>query len=496
MSRNRIDRPNATPRPTTLFRFMSSMRQQPAMSTRRIKQGHGSHPELPVAAPVVGPEPQTGRRTRDVPFARVVVRLTGVNGVILLMGLITGPVTARVLGVNGRGELAAITAVLTIGPWVLDLGLSQWLARERARGASREDLLGAALPVALGFSFIGAAAAIPLSHVLGQERDVVIMFLQLGLFLMPINVVLLTLVGLAIGESRWGLVTASRVVGAVLPAAVILVLAIVGRLSVGTAAAAYLVGGLLSGLVLLLTVRGVRRLSFNLRRSLTASSFGAKSWLGTVAATANNRLDQLMMAALVPSRELGLYAVAVTVASITFGLIGAVSNALYPLVARGESHVVARSSRLTMLAVAAFGATLATISFWLVPFVFGNAFSDAVPMLIILLLASVPMGGAIVLSAALNAANEPGAAMRAELLALGLTVPALILLLPEYRGIAAALVSLVAYSTRLAVQLPTACRLFDTSYRMFLVPTRGDLVSLMTRLSALAATIRPKHGRR
>lgn len=405
---------------------------------------------------------------------------------LLLAGLITGPIVARALGADGRGDLAAITAVLTLGPWLLDFGLSLWLARERARGAGREELLGAVLPVAFACSLIGVVAAIPLSHALGQGRPVVTTFLQIGLFLMPVSVILQTLVGLVIGESRWGLVIATRVIGTVLPALAIVVLAVLGRLTVASAAAAYLIGALLGGLLLLQAVRGMGRLVFDRRRAAAASSFGVKSWLSTVAATANNRLDQVLMAALVPSRELGLYAIAVTVASVTSSLIGAVSSAQFPRVAEGEAGLTAQSLRITMGLVATAGMLLAVLSPWLIPFAFGKTFTDAVPMAVILLVASVPMAGTFVLTSALTAANNPGAAMRAELVALTFTIPALILFLPDYGGLLAAAVSLAAYTIRLCMQLPPARETFSTSYRALLLPTRADLIWLKNQLHRIA----------
>lgn len=421
------------------------------------------------------PSPSGGRGGS---FSKVVARLTGVNVVILVAGLITGPITARALGVEGRGDLAAITAILTVGPWLLDLGLSVWLGRERARGVSREELLGAALPVAVACSLVGVAAAVPLSHALGAGRPVVTTFLQIGLFLMPINVVLHTLAGLAIGESRWGLIIANRVAGSVSPAFAIVVLAVLGHLTVATAAGAYLIGALLGALVFLRAVSGMRRLVFDRVRTAAATTFGLRSWLSTVALTANSRLDLVLMAALVSSRELGLYAIAVTSASVTHGLIGAVSNALFPRVAEGDRDIAARCSRITMALVAIVGAALAIISPWLIPFVFGEPFAGAVTMFVILQIASVPMSGAFVLSSALSAANNPAATMRAELVALAFAVPALILLLPDYGGLLAAVVSLAAYIIRLLVQLRPAHQAFSASYRSLLLPSPSDVVWL------------------
>jgi len=410
-----------------------------------------------------------------VDFAASVSKLTGVNLVALLCASITGPITARVLGADGRGELAAIVVVLTAAPWLLDLGLAQWIARERARGADREALLGAALPVAVATSFVAVVGSIPLSHAIGAGRPVVVTFLQIGLFAMPIAVTLQTLSGLALGESRWRLYASTRLVGTVLPVIVIVVLAVAGRLTLPAAAATYLLSNLLGSMLLLRTVRGVQRLTASLHRSAHAASFGAKCWLSQGAGIANNRLDQVLMAPLVPFRELGLYAVAVTVASISYGMIQAVSAVLFPRVAEGDPELAARACRVTALIVAIAAVVLAAVSPVMIPFVFGDEFSEAVPMVLILLAASPLLAATVVLSAALVAVNEPGATMRAELAGLGVTIPSLILLLPTYGGRGAAAVSLVAYAVRLAFQLHASRIAFSKRAGAFVVPRREDL---------------------
>ena len=426
----------------------------------------------PTPAEVVATAPAVSARSD---FASVVGQLAGVNGVVMLCAIVTGPVTARALGAEGRGELAAIVAVLTMGPWLLDLGVGQWLARERARGGDRGELLGAALPVAFCFSLISVFVAIPLANAIGGEREIVVTFLKIGLLLMPLSVVLYMLSGVVVGESRWGLYSAARLLGSILPVIVIVTMTVAGSLTVGVAAAAYLVSGFLGSLLLLRVVRGVRRLSFSLRRSLVAAKFGARSWLGQVAGTANIRLDQVLMAGLVSSSELGLYAVAVTVGSIAFGLIQAVSAASFPRVAGGDPELAARACRVTVLIVAAASLVLAAITPAMVPFVFGADFKPAVPMVLILLVASIPLAAAIVLSSALVAANDPGATMRAELVALAITIPALIIFLPGFGGQAAALVSVAAYSVRVVIQLRAARRAFARPMREFLLPEHDDL---------------------
>jgi O-antigen/teichoic acid export membrane protein len=427
------------------------------------------------ATPPVGiPDVESAERGG---FAGVVSRLAAVNALGIVAAFVSGPILARALGAEGRGELAAIVVLLSIAPWLLDLGLAHWVARERARGVSREEVLGTALPVALASSLVALVAAIPLSRLLGGDRDVVVLYLQLGLFLTPVGVVLFTLSGLVIGESRWNLLAATRAVGTVLPVVAIVVLWIGGALTVGSAAASILLAMLASALMPLGLVRGVRRLPFDLRRVREATTFGVKNWLASISATTNVRFDQVLMVGLVSSRELGLYAVAVSIASLTSGLILAVSSALYPRVSRGEGDLAARSCRMTIVLVAAAAVLLAALS-PAIPFVFGEAFRGAVTMTLILLLASLPLSAGTVLASALTAAGNPAAPMRAELIAAALTIPALVIMLPAHGGTGAAVISIVAYGARFGMLWRSATSTFQRPATSFVLATRGDFAWL------------------
>jgi O-antigen/teichoic acid export membrane protein len=430
------------------------------------------------ATPPVGiPEVASSERGG---FASVVSRLTAVNALAIVAAFVSGPILARALGADGRGELAAIVVLLSIAPWLLDVGLTHWVARERARGASREEVLGTALPVALACSLVAVVVAIPLSRLLGGEREVVVFYLQLGLFLTPVSVVLFTLSGLVIGESRWNLLAASRLVATVVPVVAIVVLWIADALTVGSAAASILLAMLASFLLPLRLVRGVRRLPFDVHRVREATAFGLKNWVTSISATTNVRLDQVLMVGLVSSSELGLYAVAVSIASLTSGLILAISSALYPRVSRGEGDLAARSCRVTIALVAAAAVLLGALS-PAIPFVFGDEFRGAVVMTLILLPASVPLAAGTVLASALTAAGNPAASMRAELAAAAMTIPALVLLLPTYGGTGAAAISVVAYGARFVMLWRSAISTFQEPAWSFVRTTHRDLAWLADR---------------
>lgn len=408
-------------------------------------------------------------------FATVVARLTGTNFLLVVLAFVTSPILARTLGPSGRGEVAAIFAVLSIAPWVTELGMTSFLAREHARRAQPLGiLLGSIMPITLAGSLVGVAVAVPLAHALGRGRSDVIGFIELGLFLLPLGVLPQTLYGVAVADQRWNLVMLVRILSTGGSAVAIVALSLLDALTVKTAATAYLVVLVFANAPFLVGLRGARPWRFVGPVARTGLAFGLRSWMSTLASAGNVQLDQVLMAGLVSSRQLGLYALAVTLSTATSSLIGATATALMPRVAAGESKLAARACRVTLLLVIVFDVGVAATSPLVVPFVFGSAFTAMVPMLIVLLAANLFAVPGQVLGSALVASGHPGATARAQVAGLAVTVPALVVVLPLAGGLGAAWVSFAAYGVTFAIILRAAVRAFGLSYGTLLIFTGSD----------------------
>jgi O-antigen/teichoic acid export membrane protein len=416
-------------------------------------------------------------------FASIVGRLTGVNSLIILFAFVTSPILARALGPSGRGDLAAIVVVLVLAPTIADVGIYMYASTERARGVRRLGaILGSTIPIALTASLVGVLLAVPIAHLLGRGRADVVFFIELGLFLLPLSVFGQTLFGVVMGAQRWGVVMLSKVLSTGGAALVIVLLSLTDTLTVATAAAAYLICGLVAYLPFLVGLRGSRPWRFQQKIAREGLAFGTRTWLSTLALQGNAKLDQLLMAALVSSRELGLYALAVTLATASTSLIGSVNQALLPRVAAGEPALAARACRVTVFFVAIYGVSLALTSPILVPLVFGSSFSGSVPMLVVLLAANLFLVPTQVLGSAVIAAGHPGAAARSQLVGLVITVPALFVALPLAGGLGAATTSLISYAGSFAVVLVAALKGFGLPARAFLLIDAGDIRWMRTRL--------------
>jgi O-antigen/teichoic acid export membrane protein len=411
--------------------------------------------------------------------------MSSVTTVTILLAFVTSPLQARALGPAGRGDLAAIIVVLGLAPSILDFGLAAFVARERARGTDTGALFGTMLGLSLVFSLLGMAAAIPVGHLIGHGRRLVTLYVEIGLWLSPINVVVQTLGLTALAERRWGLVNRLRVTSPVLTALAFVILYALGRLTVGTAAFVTLAAGLLTGVQLLPMIWRTR--SWTVRTSLIAPGlhFGARSWIATILGQSNGYLDQLMMTGLTSARQLGLYAVATTVSSVSGPMIVApFAASRFADVANGMHEIVPRLCRQTLLAVVALGLIVAAAGPFAIELLFGGSFTDAIPMLLILLISSVPAAVGGVLIQMLAAAGNPQAGLRAQAASLIVTIPLLLVVLSPYGGLGA---SVVDTATNLVVGL-VAVRYartdFGGSRRDYWVPRGEDTRTVLGRIRA------------
>jgi O-antigen/teichoic acid export membrane protein len=421
-----------------------------------------------------GPDATTPR----VRLLGVVGRLGSVNVAVLALGVITAPLQARALGPEGRGLLAAIMVPVTLAPWIAGLGLSQYATREVARGRHAGTVFASSVAATLPSCALLLVLAAPIASLVAGGRDVVYTYVLLGLFLVPLSISTEILGGVAQGRQEWSRLASMRMVPAVLGTISVVVLYVSDSLTVETAAITFIVAGLLAVVPLLPLLRQMR--PFKAQRAVAGEGlrFGVKAWVAILGNLANVRLDQLLMIRLVDERQLGLYAVSLTISSLPGQVTSALSTGVFPRVAAGERSLPARVLRITLAAALLIGLGLALITLPLLEIVFGSDFLDAAPMIWILLAAGIPVTGVRLLSTSLTSGGRPGAAAYGEVVALAITVPGLLLLLQPLGGVGAAIVSLLAYTASFVYLLVVARRHFAGTFREFLIPTRADASSV------------------
>jgi O-antigen/teichoic acid export membrane protein len=418
--------------------------------------GHGSSREM--------------RRPLMTSFS-VSLAIQGVN-------VVTGILLARTLGLHDRGALAAVILWPSLLATVGSLGVPDAVTYYAARaGTSRKTLLGTSIAIAsiesVAMVLIGLLL-IPL--VLGHLGPGTVQLTLVFLAFVPLNLLTLALMGFLNGLQHFTAFNALRAMVILIAAAAIVVLAAVGSLTPGTAAIAYLGANAATLLATVLIVAriGELRLAVSGRTAKDLLSFGLKSQTSSVSSMLNERLDQLVISAVLAPAKLGLYVVAVTLTSLVNLIGSSVALVALPVVARLRSTAeqLAPARRLIVLTLGL--STLVAVPMIvfaprLLELFFGQSFRAAADPTRILLAAAVLMATSRALGAILKALGRPLQAGLADAIALGVTVIALAALLPLFGLLGAAVASLLAYGVSLAWMIDRAARaLAVRPWRLFL----------------------------
>jgi O-antigen/teichoic acid export membrane protein len=325
------------------------------------------------------------------------------------------------------------------------------------------------------------------------NRSTVYWLLLVLLFLMPVAMFTSVTSAILWGQQRWRLFTAYRLIPPLGTAVASGILFLVGSLTVQTAGITFAALSLISATPGLAVLYGTGPPQWSTSLARRGVSYGSKIWLAASANETNARLDQLLMTRLVSSAQLGLYVVAVNVSLIQLALTAAVSTALLPRVAAGETDLAVRALRVLLALTAVISLAVILTVPVVLPFVFGSQFSHAVLMCQILAVAAVPFGALQIMTNILAGLGFPGIAARAELVSVAITLPALLLLLRPYGGEGAAVISVVAYSCTATYMAIYLRRRLDVSWASMLLVRSSDLRALSS-LPGIAHVINRVRG--
>ncbi|WP_245993432.1 lipopolysaccharide biosynthesis protein [Xylanimonas allomyrinae] len=334
-----------------------------------------------------------------------------------VLGLASGPILARVMGPEGRGEFATIMQPLTVAGALAGLGVpaatTYFIASRRnsPTAAYRRGLCVVSVPSLAVFAFM-----VWYSGVVSETQPIARYILVLAWTQVVAQAVVSVRRGYWQGLAGWAVLDRERSVFAVLRFAAIAVLALIGVSAASLFAAGALAAFVVAAALLWSPVPNVPARAPARGAGPTSESDGLRPFLlyslatsaGTICIAANSRLDQMLMPGQVSSREIGLYAVAVTVAEVPLILATlAGRDALQMSGAGASARDIARHSALHLGLMAGLALLLGTCGAWYVPIVFGRGFEAAVPVVTVLSIASVLNGVAVVIGAVINGRGRP-----------------------------------------------------------------------------------------
>jgi O-antigen/teichoic acid export membrane protein len=322
------------------------------------------------------------------------------NVAILVSGLATGILAARLLGPADRGLLAAVmTWPQTIaGLATLSLG-EALIARRPAATVGPERLVASGTVAALGAGGLGLVLGAPLlPWLLGPEREaaVALATLYLACFI-PLSAFAAVLLAADQADRRFARLNLLRLGPSWIYLLAIGVLWLVDAVSVASLVWASWLGAALTVGGRLVLARSDLWVSPSVSEFRALLALGTRFHAGAVLALLAGQADRMLLLLLFDDATIGHYVVAWTFASSGLATVThAVSFVLLPVLAAEPDRTRARALLTTGLRRTALflylgvAASLAVTQL-LLPLLFGAAFADAVPAAMLLLLATVPL---------------------------------------------------------------------------------------------------------
>lgn len=383
------------------------------------------------------------------------------NFALTALGLVNSILLSRWLGPVGRGEVAAAMLWPALLVYLSSMGLIPAILYFAALPESKPQAIFAnalwlglaqgAVAILVGFAALPWLLRSQTAEVVGAGR----------VYMLVIPLLLVTQYGVSILQGRMRMV-AFNWLRLILPAGYLLgtiILMLAGQLSLLNIILLHL---LLNVIVIAATLTALSKLE--IRPGLEVDSplakqmlkYGAKVHIGNITGLANVNLDQVLMAAWLPLRYLGLYVVAVSAANLSHVFAQAVLTVLTPSITQRESlpdriAVLQGAFRRYWLVSLLISLAIAAALPFALPTVFGDSFKEAIWPAEVLLLGGIFIGAKEILSCGAQALGDPWLGSKAQIAAVVVTIVLLWILLPSMGIMGAAITTAAAYLTQLVV---------------------------------------------
>lgn len=411
------------------------------------------------------------------------------------IGLAASIVVARSLGPQEKGAFDLVFSTAILLSLALGLSLPSGITFAVARKAASPRRLvvwiaGIGLVQAIAaFAVLAALATTDLAATLGLSSSepairVVLPLLAAVLCIAP------CLRAILVGNQRVALASWLDLLGRAITFLLLLGVALTGMSTEATAdrfIMALLVGGAIgASLYLPVALRArVPGVGAGLR---TVLRFATPSYGANVLQYLNYRVDLFLVAYFRDLREVGLYALAVSLAQLVWLVSNAVGTAVFarvgstrdePQEAAGRTAALSRNVFVIQLALAG---VLALVAKPLLQLLYGTAFEPAVSALWLLLPGVAVFGVGSVLAAHLAGLGRPNLNLWVAAASLVVTVGLDLLLIPSLGMNGAAIASSASYLTTAALTALLFHRIAGVPLRSVFVPRRADLRRLRAGL--------------
>lgn len=432
-------------------------------------------------------------------FTGYVVSTGSVSFILLGLSIISGILTARLLGPTGKGQIALLGLILGMSSMVGELGIGHATVYY-IRKYSLNQLTATTVAMTGAISLL----IVPLSVVLVYWfRDSV--FPGVPYFLLVLAIVSIPLLlmrgrfqSLLQAGYRIHLVNMAKLLPPLFPL-IILVSMMVGwlRPSVerlfGASLASILIGTTISGLFLRRVLQG-RWSRPNMQVAREVFTYGMKSYVGNLFKFLQYRFDMFFVAYFLTPREVGFYSVAVVICEVLWRFPDSLGYVLLPKVAslkdaQSGIHLTAKLARITAAVSGVVAVVMFAVVGGLVRLMYGAAFAPSVSAIRYLLPGIVFLSVWKILHTGLIADGHAATYSQSVAISSVVMIALDIILIPRLGVNGAAIASTLAYGVAVVYVMIATTWMYGVSISEMLLVRRSDLSELWGRF-----VIRTRNG--
>ncbi|CAG7613171.1 hypothetical protein PAESOLCIP111_01569 [Paenibacillus solanacearum] len=376
----------------------------------------------------------------------------GINILVIAINLVTGILSARYLGPEGRGELATATRWSGLFTILFTIGLPGaviYLGKQFPE--KQREYFGVYLVIGACIGLIGLLIGeCILPNLLANQSNKVIALAQISLISLPFGLLSDGLIGTLQTKNMFGKVLALRIMNPVGILLMICTLLLTNHYSVRSFVICSLVWSLGLFLISLMWVLNViqPKVANVLKTGRELFGKGIQLYSGFIVGTFGNNLDQLLISLFLTTYALGIYTVSASIATMLPSiLVGAIGTYLFPKLMdmqKGERQRQVERIHGILFYMTLFLAAIASALLpFALPFVYGPEYNESILMGQILL-ASAPLNVAyVVMTNYISTEGKFHFVTYAELLGLVCGGTSAFIMLQWFGGIGAALAIMI-----------------------------------------------------
>jgi enterobacterial common antigen flippase len=411
--------------------------------------------------------------------------------VILGMNVLTGIISARLLGAAGRGEQTAIAMWPQLVPMCLTFGLPTALIYGAKRAPQREgSLVAAALMLGASGGLVAAALGyLAVPYWLGHLDSRVVLWSQVFMLVVPYGMISPLAQSIMEAHGKFAIENALIFAAALSTMCLLVGLGVAGAANPVTVAMAYTVGGVPAGIA---GIGYATRLSRPAVRDLVPAArtllhYGLRQYGSDLLAALSGNVDQFLVAGFLAPTMVGTYVVLASLCRVLNLIQQSIGVVLFPKIVGRPLHAMSEDvQRAVRVNVAISLLPTLIIGFGgarLIQLVYGHDFI-ATGLVIWLLLGDSLFGGiSRLLAQTMMAAGRPGLVTLLNAVQFVICIPLSLLLLPRYQMAGVAGAMFAGTTLRLILMIVSYSVILDLP-RPQLVLSYSDLRFIYARLRA------------